>query len=168
MKSYRTVLLAIYLTFSLSACGPGQVFGPTVTSTPTITLTPTSTPTATSTPLPTFTPTLKPTPIVYDGDWFGTISSGGKISFKVSENGIASIKISFGITIKNGSCNITMDTSISPPLDISLNQFSLSTTELKIKGVFDSATTASGTVEASANSAHCSGGVNVTWTAEKE
>jgi hypothetical protein len=168
MKNHRTIMFVICLGFLLSACGPGQIFGPTLTSTSTITITPSFTPTPSATPLPTSTPTLKPTPIVYDGDWSGTISSGGKISFKVSENGISSIKISFGLSIKNGSCNVTMDTSISPPLDISLNQFSIATPELKINGIFDSATIASGTAEASANSAHCSGGVNVTWTAEKQ
>jgi len=50
-----------------TACGPGQVFGPTLTPTPTVTLTPTSTPTATPTPTPTPThtptPTITPTPI---------------------------------------------------------------------------------------------------------
>jgi hypothetical protein len=164
MKNHRTIMFAICLSFSLSACGPGQIFGPTLTSTPTITITPSFTPT----PLPTFTPTLKPTPIIYDGYWNGTTSAGGRFSFVVSESGIATIKVSFGLSIKNGSCNVTMDTSISPPWSISLNEFSISTTELKIKGVFDSPTSASGTVEASTNSAHCSGGVNVTWTAEKE
>jgi hypothetical protein len=86
----------------------------------------------------------------------------------VPESGIATIKVSFGVSIKNGSCNVTMDTSISPPWSISLNEFSISTTELKIKGVFDSPTSASGTVEAAATSPRCSGGINVTWTAEKE
>ena len=168
MNSCRIILLAIGLTFSLSACGPGQLFGATLTPTPTITATNTSTPTPTSTPLPTYTPTLKPTPIVYDGEWYGITSAGGKISFTISDNGMTSIKISFGVTIKNGSCNITMDTSISPPLDISLNQFSIPTPDLKINGIFNSASTSSGTIEASVSSAHCSGGINVTWTAERK
>ncbi|MBI3152027.1 MAG: hypothetical protein HYZ21_07845, partial [Chloroflexi bacterium] len=59
-------ILPIFLAFSmaLTACGPGQLFGPTVTTTATITLTPTntSTPTATLTPTP-IPPTSTPTPI---------------------------------------------------------------------------------------------------------
>lgn len=55
---------------SLSACGPGQFLGPTLTSTPTPTLTPTvtltSTPTLTPTATltPTLTPTFTPTPVL--------------------------------------------------------------------------------------------------------
>jgi hypothetical protein len=60
----------ILATLLLTSCGPGQLFGPTltptptVTSTPTITLTPTptSTPTATFTITPTSTPSFTPTP----------------------------------------------------------------------------------------------------------
>ena len=60
-------LLVILLSISLaiSACGPGQAFGPTLTPTPTITPTSTSTsipPTQTSSPTPTLTPTNTPTP----------------------------------------------------------------------------------------------------------
>lgn len=42
----------------LTGCGPGQMFGPTLTPTPTLTLTPTET----ATPLPTDTPTVTPAP----------------------------------------------------------------------------------------------------------
>jgi hypothetical protein len=168
MKINRTILYAICLTFSLSACGPGQVFGPTLTSTPTLTSVPTPTSTAAPTLTSTPTATVPPTPILYDGNWYGTTTAGGKFSFKVTNNGIESIKVSFGLAIKNGSCNITMDTTISPALSISANEFSIPAPELTVTGVFDSATTASGTVEASATSPRCSGGINVTWTAEKE
>jgi hypothetical protein len=49
----------ILLVLGLPGCGPGQVFGPTLTPSPTITLTPTLT--ATSTITPTSTPTITPT-----------------------------------------------------------------------------------------------------------
>lgn len=58
--------LACFLAISLllSACGPGQWLGPTLTptftSTPSPTLTPTPTATSTPTPTATFTPTLTP------------------------------------------------------------------------------------------------------------
>jgi len=64
-KTIRNCLLSI-VTVSLlvSGCGPGQLFGPTLTPTPTTTLTPTltPTPTLTLTPTLTFTPTITPTP----------------------------------------------------------------------------------------------------------
>lgn len=60
-----TILVSI-VSLLLSACGPGQLFGPTITPTPTSTYTPTSTPTftstATSTATTTNTPTFTPTP----------------------------------------------------------------------------------------------------------
>lgn len=59
-------LSAILLVFSifLSSCGPGQLFGPTITPTPTSTSTPTLTPTntLTLTPTNTLTPTSTNTP----------------------------------------------------------------------------------------------------------
>lgn len=64
------ILSATVILITLAACGPGQVFGPTITPTPTdtpvptatATSTPTITPTATHTLTPTNTPT--PTPVV--------------------------------------------------------------------------------------------------------
>jgi len=56
MKAKQRTVAICYLAMSLliSGCGPGQLFGPTLTPTPTFT--PTQTPTSTSTPTPTFTP----------------------------------------------------------------------------------------------------------------
>ena len=66
MKKYF-LSFSLVASFILSACGPGQMFGPTVTPTLTSTLTPTFTPTATSTltatATPTATSTLTTTPI---------------------------------------------------------------------------------------------------------
>jgi len=63
----KHILIVIILIISISACSPGQVFGPTKTPTSTITFipSPTLTPTPTSTPTPTFTstPTFTLTPI---------------------------------------------------------------------------------------------------------
>jgi len=53
------ISIFIFLNIGLSACGPGQLLGPTLTPTPTNT--PTSTPTQTPTSTPTHTPTLTPT-----------------------------------------------------------------------------------------------------------
>ncbi len=76
MKIKNILPIFIAVSMALTACGPGQLFGPTVTSTATITPTPTntSTPTPTLTPTP-IPPTATPTPIpiiLTDGDhkWF--------------------------------------------------------------------------------------------------
>jgi hypothetical protein len=56
------VVLVLLLSLVVSGCGPGQVFGPTLTPTPTFTPTKTNTPTPTKTPTPTNTPTFTPSP----------------------------------------------------------------------------------------------------------
>jgi hypothetical protein len=58
------VVPTILIVLLLSACAPGQAFGPTITPSPTITNTPSPVPTSTPTltPEPTSTPTLPPTP----------------------------------------------------------------------------------------------------------
>lgn len=60
----KKLLASIIFVFLLTACQPGQVFGPTITLTPTLTSTPTptNTPTPTLTPTPTMTPTPTFTP----------------------------------------------------------------------------------------------------------
>ena len=68
MKEKQKVIAICFLMVGLfvSGCGPGQLFGPTLTPTPTITntpkptITPTLTPTPTHTPSPTLTPTEIP------------------------------------------------------------------------------------------------------------
>lgn len=57
-KYGNLVILVLVMSLIISGCGPGQVFGPTITPSPTNTPTPTST----STPTPTFTPTMTPSP----------------------------------------------------------------------------------------------------------
>jgi hypothetical protein len=72
MNKTRTVTVFYLLTSLLvgmeavSGCGPGQLFGPTMTPTSTNTPIPTSTstPSPTFTPTPTFTPSLTPTPTI--------------------------------------------------------------------------------------------------------
>ena len=51
----------LVLSLLISSCGPGQVFGPTLTATPTNTVTPTWTPRPTLTFTPTLTSTVTPT-----------------------------------------------------------------------------------------------------------
>ena len=63
MKKIQQTFTILIFTVSLviSGCGPGQLFGSTITPTPTNTLTPTATLTPTSTSTPTQTPTITPT-----------------------------------------------------------------------------------------------------------
>jgi len=170
----KSALILVFMSFLLSACEPGQLFSPTLTPTPTITPTSTLTPTATLTPTLTLTPTAtftripSPTPVVYDGTWSGKTSSGGKIAFKVVKNGIASFTISFYTKIKNGSCDVSMNVAISPYLDITNDRFNIQGTGITVSGNFDSSSSAVGTVQAAANTARCSGGVSLTWTAQRK
>jgi hypothetical protein len=62
-KRIRPLVACILISLFLSACGPGQLFGPTITPSPTATLTPTPTDTPTPTPVPTSTLTPTPSPI---------------------------------------------------------------------------------------------------------
>ena len=61
MKIQKFIPL-ISISLLISSCGPGQLFGPTITPTFTATLTSTPTLTPTVTPSPTITPTLTPSP----------------------------------------------------------------------------------------------------------
>jgi len=83
MNINRKTIAICVLTFSLllTSCGPGQLFGVTVTPTLTITSTPTFTPTATATQVPTqtSTPTLTPTPTQIGG-------GSGKIIFELRKD----------------------------------------------------------------------------------
>jgi hypothetical protein len=60
--NYSAIAIATILFLSLSACGPGQLFGPTPTPTYTSTPTSTLTPTPTQTITPTVTPSATPVP----------------------------------------------------------------------------------------------------------
>jgi Tol biopolymer transport system component len=61
-KTFALLFIALFVILS-SGCGPGKMFGPTLTPTPTNTPIPTNTPTPTNTqtPTPTSTPTSTPT-----------------------------------------------------------------------------------------------------------
>lgn len=61
----KTISISLLILFSLflAACGPGQLFGPTLSPTPTLTSTPTLTPTSTFTLTPTLTSTSTITPL---------------------------------------------------------------------------------------------------------
>jgi hypothetical protein len=61
---YFSLIACTFLIISISACGPGSLFGPTLTPTPSSSPTPTltPTPTATLTPTPTNTPTATSVP----------------------------------------------------------------------------------------------------------
>lgn len=63
MITNRKMIVSIVIALSvlLAGCGPGQLFGPTLTPTATSTITPTNTPTPTNTLTPTHTSTTTPT-----------------------------------------------------------------------------------------------------------
>jgi hypothetical protein len=62
VSKFRNLFILLIMSVSfLTACGPGQLFGPTITPSPTLTLTSTSTPTFTPSPTATLTPTYTKT-----------------------------------------------------------------------------------------------------------
>jgi hypothetical protein len=87
----KAFIILFFVSTLISACGPGQVFGPTLTPTPTNTLTPTPTltptitPTFTSTPSPTATITATPTPPPGLGVETDKVISSFKDLFEFSE-----------------------------------------------------------------------------------
>lgn len=98
----RNCLLSIVLaSLLISGCGPGQLFGPTVTPSPTSTSTPTITPTFTSTPTltpsPTPTPTLTPSLTPIPGIGAPIIVNGISVQVKSAELG-AELPSNFFIT----------------------------------------------------------------------
>lgn len=82
-KQYYALISLLLVSLIASGCGPGQVFGPTIT--PTATLTPV--PTSTSTPTPTFTPnptvTFTQTPVTKT---FTTIVPANELWFNTGVN----------------------------------------------------------------------------------
>ncbi|MGC1378143.1 MAG: hypothetical protein WA821_18075 [Anaerolineales bacterium] len=86
MKTALCILLLLPCFF-MSACGPGQLFGPTLTptSTPTLTPTPTATPTLTPTLTPTRTATLTPTPLPGLGVKASEVTSAYNFDFTFSD-----------------------------------------------------------------------------------
>ena len=93
MKSIKAIIACVVLFSTLvSGCGPGQLFGPTITPTGTFTPTASVTSSPTITPQPTNTPTLTSTPtpmislddpinkylsnvVITRADWFDTVSA---------------------------------------------------------------------------------------------
>jgi hypothetical protein len=77
-KSRLCLFVLIIAALTLTACGPGQMFGPTITPTftftpipPTATATPSFTPTPVFTPTPAITATPAPSCTAKNGEWKG-------------------------------------------------------------------------------------------------
>ena len=177
----------VFLSLLASGCGPGQLFGPTVTSTPTLTpantSTPSLTPTLTSTSTPSSTPTEAPTPTetpapVLDlfGDWSGTIAQGLPLSFRVRGDTmlVTSFKIDEFTVLLNSvvACGgiLFFGEPIGAPIEnnkftvrveLPPSGFPPAFTTVIIEGVFSSATSAVGTFEVSCREP-------TTWTASKQ
>lgn len=85
---FQIAIISLILSISfLSACGPGQLFGPTLTPTPTNTSTPTLTPTPTLTITPTLTSTPTATAIITASSTPACLAAPGKWkSNETSEN----------------------------------------------------------------------------------
>jgi hypothetical protein len=174
MKPLR-ILLEIACVISLSACGPGQLLGPTLTLTPTSTPTntPTNTPTSTPTPTATPTPTLTPTPIIYDGDWKGITKLGWPVALTIAHNTLVKYDVQYGYS----DCHIEIAYDIDKipesdkPIDIKIDQnaFEISSISpgytLIFSGIFSSPSKVSGILKA--DTGQC-GSVDTTWDATRK
>jgi len=156
----KTIVLLI-LCLSLTACGPGQMFGPTITPSPTITptSTPRLTPTITPSPTSTLTPTITPSPTpstsctIPDGKWEGEVEKTANyyiharkplFSFEVKQCFLLAVEIwSFPATNK-----IFMTFIDSVPIND--NSFNYDIVDQSgthtFEGVFTSETSADGTL----------------------
>jgi hypothetical protein len=152
----------------VSGCGPGQLFGPTVT--PTATATPTSTLTPTPKPTATLTSTPKTT---LDGTWTGTTSQEKPISFRVAGNSIEFLEL--GYTVEGANCTVGTETKFGPGLLclITENKFSLEIPGLNgqnyfVMGSFNDFNSASGDLQISGQDFLCGKfTVSATWTTRK-
>lgn len=93
-----------------------------------------------------------PTPTTsYDGDWSGTLSTGGVIEFTVSGDTITSVKITSGDGVFGPACGVLDGSNEFPDADIAIEDGAFSWggsgEGYPVEGQFDSETTASGTAE---------------------
>lgn len=181
MNTKIKAILVLVTSLVLSGCGPGRLFGPTLTptptltSTPTLTLTPTLTSTSTLTPTATLTstPTLTPTPTCQaaNGDWQSNETVEGVfpiIAFTVQNCIITSWTIY--VSLGNGYVQTWLGVSV---ISITNNQFSQDKDTGKgiftLEGVFDSAASSHGTIKfpkgISLAGAILSHDVSIPWTA---
>jgi len=167
----------VSLPAPLPTPNPTATLIPTSTLTPVPTFTPTPMPTRihTPTPMPTLTPTsaltatqaLRLTPtaspesIVYDGDWSGITDQGKRISFKVVNNAITSLRVEYAQSI----CPLTYISLES--FRISGNSFTATSKfpSLTITGTFSSRDNVSGTLQA--DKSPCGEPITVKWNANK-
>jgi len=191
-KHKRTFLiLMVLMIFLFSSCGPGQLFGPTITptptytpsqtptATPTMTLTPTNTPspTLTSIPTETATPTETPPPIsisALGGGWTGTTADGSRFRFIVERSIVSPIHLEYNSFIVERkqifACGqgffFPSASTLSSPIENYKFTISWSVPfpidfKFTVEGVFSSATSASGTLKFSCID-------STTWTASKQ
>lgn len=167
-KQLTVAICFIAISVLISGCGPGQLFGPTVTPTPTVT----STLTPTLTPEPTATHTSTPIPTL-DGIWTGTTSQGKPISFRVADNTIEALEIEYNV--EGANCTVGTETKFGPGALglISENKFLLEIEGLNgqkytVTGSFSDVSSGSGDLQISGQDFLCGKfTVNAIWTARK-
>lgn len=129
--SRRAALVGLVLSATLSGCGGGDSGGDSGSAAPT--------PTATS------------TPASYDGDWAGTLSTGGVIEFTVSAGTITAARVTSGDEVFGPGCGVLNGSNELPETDIAIEDDAFSWggsgEGYPVEGRFDSESTASGTAE---------------------
>ena len=162
MKANIKLMIVIgFISLIVTACGPGQVFGPTITPPPTITLTPTTTSTPTITPSPTLTstPTLTPTPTLIvsctipNGKWEGEVKENANyymfirkplVSFEINNCVVRSVEIwSFPALNEIFFTQVELIPVINDAFE---HQVTSPSGAYTINGIFTSQTSATGTL----------------------
>jgi hypothetical protein len=108
----------------------------------------------------------------YDGSWAGTTSQGKPFSFIVANNAIKSAVVEYDIEGSDCSVNTKTTGDFRSPPPITGNTFTWTSggsgASHTITGSFESATSASGMINANYGDDECSGALTTTWTATKQ
>ncbi len=148
--------LIVLIAFSLIAtsCGPGQLFGPTITPTPTNTLTPTPTstitPSPTSTPTPTATPSPTPSCAVKNGKWESNEVGTGRATGPIFTFTVENCQITQASFWANLAPGVTFWLPIKSDFPIQDKSFSYTSTDplggFTVEGAFDTETHSQGII----------------------
>jgi hypothetical protein len=157
-KTFQSLIVLAAFSLLATSCGPGQLFGPTLTPTSTPTLTPTITPSPTIMPSPTSTltptaaPSLTPTPscAVKSGKWVSNemvnaFLEGPLLTFSVKNCQVTQVQI-----VSFPAPGELFWMPIDTPIPLQGTTFSYTDTsgmgEYTLEGTFDTESTAHGTL----------------------
>ncbi len=115
-------------------------------------------------------PAPAPDASIYNGSWRGETSQGRPIAFNVNTGGVATIALEYELDDCNAT--LTQEFTFEDYLPIANGAFRWNRqgeVVVDLVGTFESATTASGTLQVNSSTPDCSGSLDdVSWTASRE